>query len=617
MIPENVLRITEGRLHTNPAWTIKAFVQNASLEEKESKRLRAKFLAWMANREEDGFCFSRRARKYQLLRDYHWQSNLPQPPRVVGLLVDTDSEGFVNPLITSRSHNGWHVSRNYLPFHAEQIQDCLIKCLGSKFSLDKIVPELISFSIEDRLRELSKGDSMHIAGLLSVIDAMNDYSSAVFEKACAIVTPQGDDLIDVRSTHIKLEAFAREYEKASLLVAPKGFKVPNHLETCFPENVVWRVGSFRELADRLSDIGQLNVFLDPFPLDNAGLREAKNRLRWQCETCGNAAALEFAERLDNSVKVQGNTSLRISQAVHHELRELNRHVGRFAKAISYSETGLQELEKMGTRISSYEEIAIAKTQLAAGLFDGHDFDRGVSLLSPIVKEIGDDSSRVRAEVEIEVRNTLGRLQTINSDKSWRANFDYSISLQQDVDPLSIPRTRCYIVRGLLRNSQLDDARKEIEGLQQLNLAGFSATEQKFFQADLARRERCIWDDQDFENDENTFGGHPLGFYYQATARQPQRDPNDRAQRLERAAEEFRKDIGEFSEGNVLELFSLFVLWRRAVMLTEPELIEEYRDKVKEIIVNEAGPVQQHYLWKVELAEKTGDFEPLFDAVPYF
>ncbi len=615
-------RITQGRLRTNPVWTLQAFIQKASLDEKDSKRLRAKIFKWVAAREDEGFHFSPLARSHPLFEGHQWRCELLDEPRVVGLLVNNRSQGFVNPLITKRSSSGWRVTRNYLPFHVEQIQDALIKTLQeSGLSLTQSVPELIGFSIQEQLNELSSGESMHIAGLLSVIDSMNFHHCDLFARACAIVMPQGNDLVPVDSIITKLDAFEREYGSASLLVAPQGFKIPLHLRNCFPENLVWRVNSFSELAGRLSEAGQLERFAKEFTLNRTGLEEARKRIRWLQETSGNVAALEFAERLDLAVNFQSQTSLRISQAIEHDLRELNRHVGRFAKAISHSKSGVQKLERMGSRISSFQEIVVAKTQFAASLFDGHDFDRGVSELSKLVIKIQEDPSLVTAEVEIELRNTLGRLQVMCGQDGWEEHFRCSEMLQDEVDRENISRTRCYLIRGLLRDPSdpaLTEAAAEIKRLDELCPQGFARTELKFFAADMARRRGEIWADQQFEDDKNIFCGHPLGFYFQATARQSGRNPEDAAKRMEKAAAEFKKDIGEFSERNVLELFSFFVLWRRAIMLHQDDQAESQKNKIDEFLCHpDTRLMQKYYSNYIDHAEETNDFEPLFESVPYF
>ncbi len=623
-----LLRVTPGRLRSNPAWTSDAFFKNASLEPGSNfKQLKSTFHKWIYDREQEGYLFSTCARQHKVLEGYSWQSQLPPDPRVVGLVVDTQAtdprnKGFVNPLLTTRSSSGWRVTKNYLPFHPEQIQDALFQVLqASGLSLNNLVPEIIGFSIREELNVWTNGDSMIVAGLLSVIDTMNGNKSELFSKACAVVMPQDDRLVKVESLDVKLAAFAREYGKASLLVAPINFQVPEELKRCFPESVVWRVGSYQDLADKLVIEGQLSSFGKEFPLDIAGLNEARNRLKWLKETGGNAAALQFSERLDRAANLQSETSLRISQGIEHDLRELNRHVGRFAKAISHSESAVQKLEKMGTRISSFEEIVIAKTQLAASLFDGHDFEAGISMLNAVVSTVTREPSFVKAEVEIELRNTLGRLGVIagkQGSSDWQNQFDCSIKLQSDVDPANIARTRCYLARGLLRASRLEAAEKEIKNLRELNPSGFSRTELKFLEADLERRKGHIWEDADFENDADTHGGHPLGFYFQSTARQPGRPSSESIQRFRLAAIEFKKDVGEFSERNILELFSLFVLWRTAVLERNPKNALEQKELIDEFLCHsDACSMQAYYSNLICQADRSGDFEPLFNSVPYF
>ena len=385
------------------------------------------------------------------------------------MLVKEGREGFVTPLRTRKNPMGWKISRSYLPFEAGHIQDALVRLLdASAIGLEQSVPELCGFSIEEDLNEFASGSSMHIAGLLSVVDAMNGHSAEEFSCACAVVMPEDDNLSSVDSIDVKLTAFAREYGKASLLVCHPDYEVPETLAECFPESVIWRVDSFAGLAEKLMELDLLSAFTQR-PFSTGDLAEARRRLAWFTSERKTGEALKFAERLEGAVNKIGVSGLRVQQAIELELEELNRHSGRYIKAIQHSRSAVELLERLGS-VSSFQELLDAKVRLAAALLDGHQFDEGASMLEELLPTVESTSDLFTAESEVSFRNTLGRLKVLRKEDGWETLFRKSLELQKVVDRASIPRTRGYLVHSYLRSGQLEKAERELEVQEEYDLS---------------------------------------------------------------------------------------------------------------------------------------------------
>ena len=70
----------------------------------------------------------------------------------------------------------------------------------------RAVPERFAFTIRDLLGRHSNGQSMDVAGVLAVVREANS-RPLLLSRACAVVQPDGDNLVPVASVRPKLEAF--------------------------------------------------------------------------------------------------------------------------------------------------------------------------------------------------------------------------------------------------------------------------------------------------------------------------------------------------------------------------------------------------------------------------
>jgi pentatricopeptide repeat protein len=62
-------------------------------------------------------------------------------------------------------------------------------------------------------------------------------------------------------------------------------------------------------------------------------------------------------------------------------------------------------------------------------------------------------------------NTLGRARVILREAGWKELFQRSQDILLEWDPTDLPRTWCYLVHGLLRNSRLTEAWEMIRQLE--------------------------------------------------------------------------------------------------------------------------------------------------------
>ena len=226
------MQLTDGIIKTNLVWAIETQRRKLS-DPTDPLKGRLQLKEWIECLADKKVSFSHAARKHQLLK--HIPCELPPAPdpRVVGLLVQDGKTGFVNPLHTNVSARGWSVSKNYLPFRVGHIQDSLIRLLAAAgIGLENSVPEMVGFAIEEQLNEYANGSSMHIAGLISIIDAINGKSNNLFARACSVVMPSDDKFVAVDSIGIKLNAFVREFGEPSLLLCTSDFVMPD--EACSP-----------------------------------------------------------------------------------------------------------------------------------------------------------------------------------------------------------------------------------------------------------------------------------------------------------------------------------------------------------------------------------------------
>lgn len=621
---ESHIKLTDGKVLTNPIWALSIQAERAN--EYNLYDFQLSLWKWLKLLESKNIRFPARVKQeyLYLLPNAELEAYSPPDHRVIGLVVEhnsiTDQKvGLVNPLIVNINSRGWVVSHT-LPFQAGHIQDCLYRLLReSGLSIEDRVPELTGFSIREQLNELPTGSSMHVAGLIAVIDALNGKKSDLFRSVCAIVKPVENRLESVESIDTKLKGFRREYDKGSLLIRQKYCSEGEKWDSLF--ETVWEVNTFADLAHHLVNANQLNAVLHLNPFNKDSLESARTRIRWLCEEQKMHEALDFAERLERTVNAGEEPFLRVQQSVELELEELNRHLGRFDKAILHSRNAVESIESL-SNISCYQELYDAKIRLGAALYDGHEFQNAHDLLSPLLGEIEENPQLVTAESQYMLFNTLGRVKVILGEhpSNWNVLFEKSIRLQEIVDTDNIARTRCYLIHGLLRHHQLDEAEREIQKASKSNPDFYSHSFITFYIADLHRRlGKNTFEDTEFEKLGNHVDGYLFGFYLQATARQTCRKVEDRVERFLSAANEFNKEAGQLDDFSLLRLFSSFMEYSAALVQEKQDEAVKTHTAIIEFLEREnASALRDYYQELLPASDGTyEEMEKVLSAIPYF
>jgi hypothetical protein len=495
-------------------------------------------------------------------------------PGVVGLLFDEGGlrsrgsapRGFVTPL-TARAAEGWDVPKHF-PFQAAHLQDLLLRLVAaSTLSLDRAVPERLAFEIGDRLGQRAEGSSMHVAGLLAVLDTVAG-RPALLRGACAVVMPEGEELIPVGFIREKLEAFRREYGRGTLLVwHPDSKEEVTEFLPCFHQS--WSVRSLAELAGRAEEVSGRVRLLSPLlkhvELSHTDLSVAHHYLVGLIDREHRySPAYDLSRRLLQCGR-QPEVPVPLVRAVERRALDLARHLGYLEESEQLARRQVERLRQ--TTCTSYDERAEADVIHAASLYHLHRFEAIVDRLEPWRRQIHQDPLRFTPETRVKLFNTLARAQIALDREGWQELIEESVAILEDRDPNDRPRALCILAHGLLHRGDLSRAREVLDRAGGLPGSGpFPRWTRAFLEADLARREGRRFTDPEMEKaaPRGQFG-LPLGSYLQATARQ--HDCPDPAGRFARAAEAFRRDAGPPAPTNLLHcLASLMDLaaaaWRQ-------------------------------------------------------
>ena len=183
--------------------------------------------------------------------------------------------------------------------------------------------------------------------------------------------------------------------------------------------------------------------------------------------------------------------------------------------------------------------------LAAALYDSHRF--------PEIEELPETLVRAarRGPHASHPDDTGHGLQhfgagtgAVSGGAGWEELFRRSQDILREWDPIGppadlvLPRTWPAPPRAAERGGAVISQIEEQPGLNDL-----SRWSLRFLQAEHARQrgERWISEEMEIIRQEGHSVGHPFGFYYQATARQPGRTSDDSVERFRRASELFSKD----------------------------------------------------------------------------
>ena len=551
---------------TNPVWCYNEFLRRQNAKHVNPRKTQSGLASWIEQAQDLGVRFPSNLWEelFCFVASPHWEKPAERP-RVIGVLRSRGSgsnepTGFVTQ-VRAKSSSLWSVTDG-LPFKVGHIQDAfskLIQIPGS--SLEMIVPEAKPFEISDSLGQTPTGSSINIAGLLAVIDAWNGFKGTdlgdPLRCACAIVKPSGKALVPVGGICEKLDAFHRECGFGSMVVCATRTAQQFDLQKRF--TLVWRVEDFESLARWLSDAGLLRVVLEQRPLTIQYVAEAARILTKLRSTEGPKVALDFSRRLGRAAEQGGVESLRVKQRVNETLEDFNRHIGNFSEAVKHSERALQAQQSIGDKSSFQEEVEV-KVRLASAMYDAHQLEEAKKILEDLLRQYKSSPRVLNAEARVMLFNTLARLLVVTGADGWEPLYRASIELQRDFEPSSIGRTRCYLTHGLLRaRNRSAEVQKELSWFDEHEVDPYTKSFVKFYRAELYRQNPscglAFRQDEDFEK-----GGknHPYGFYLQATARQPGRDPDDRKERFEKAIMVFANEIGGYTHQNILHLVSHFI-----------------------------------------------------------
>lgn len=533
------LGIGESCLRTNPVWCLKELARERTLAAQPILR-RDEFKDQLPPGAWERFVGQSRT------------GTAPPDPRVVGLLVDRHGgQALVAPLDAALAAE-WYVVPS-LPFRTADLRN-LLGCVlrAANVSLAEVCQDFLPCDIRDRLGREALGASMTVAGLLAVLDAASQHRHPLLRCACAVVQPiDGERLGPVERTGDKLAAVQREYEHGTLLIRPSRCPEAAAFDACF-ENV-WRVDTIAGLARQLDDVKLLDIFRRTTPLDRHQIGVVSERVRVLIEKeHRHRDALALVLRLDeHPVAPDVPPSFRPDRC--RTIGELYRHLGLYADAIRVAKREFDRVHR--TSAVSYDDQIRAASDYAAAFYDPHQFERMVEILGPRRDALEADPRLVSPDVQVMVFNTLGRAQTALGDPGWEANFRRSMRIREQMYPFDTPRSANYLIHALLRHGRLKAAERLVDQMEAREaMSHFSRWMLRFLRADLARRQGGEpWFDSEMEcqNPASVPSGHPFGFYFQATARQPRRTPEGAAERFKKAQEFFLLDVADGDSRNIL------------------------------------------------------------------
>jgi tetratricopeptide (TPR) repeat protein len=530
---------------------------------------------------------------------------------VVGLLVDSNRIGLVTQILAT-SNSTWNVSSD-LPFRPTHIQS-LIQRLVLESRLEAGVPELLSFRIEDTLGERCEGDSMDIACLLAIIDCLNDARRVELSAAVAVVSPsEGSTLRPSGSIPEKLEAFCREFGRGSLLVRAVDCDQASRFDDRFDK--VWVVNDLAQLAHRLSECDLLNPLLNKVSLTHQHAHSLANYLK---ALLADEEKYPEAELLLDRLKKRVNeeTPPLMRYEIQSAEEDLHRHRGNFEKAIR-ARDHRKTLEQMPF-ITSYERMIDSDGQFAAALYDAHRFHEAVEILKGC-QQLWESKGELicSADKRSYVLNTLGRCLMVLGDPTWEKCLRDSMEIQEHISPMDVPRTKNYVIHGLLKNGRSSEASAELQ----------KAFEEDnpfrvWLMAEAARQQGITWTEvEDAEIHAISRSYHVYGFAIQAAARQVDRTPAQRIDYLTKASECFGYGV-QADLHNVKTLMRLTCDLAVAVIASKQQDIQNRIDEFMAFlaITPECDAFRRWYREPLEAVEATKSWESidrLFSAIPHF
>jgi hypothetical protein len=520
MVPDPIIecRMSTRRSLSNPILQSElAYARGVTLRDKESRRL-----ACLEELQQHQVPLHRIPRFEKVDATSLVKSN--ERIGVVGLLVDTNRVGLVTKIRVLQNIT-WKISPN-LPFRQQHIQ-LLIHQLILESHLDFGLPELLSFEIDDTLGERYEGDSMDIACLLAIIDCLAGCKTQVLGSAVAVVSPSMENILRPSGFITeKLSAFCREFDRGTLLVRSADCDEARCFDKFFDE--VWQVDNLDQLAYRLGEHDLLSPLLNKVTLKHHHANPVSNFLT---ELLAREEKLMEAERFLERLKQRVNQET--PPLMRYEIlsveQDLHRHLGNFDQAIEVR-SERKKLEQI-PYITSYQRMIESDTRFAAALYDAHRFSEAAEIMMGCRSLIEAKGELIcSAEIRSYMLNTLARSLTLLGKGGWEQYFRESMSIQEHISPVDIPRTRNFLIHSFLKNKLVSEAVAEFRYVT-IGSNPYSI----WLEAELTRQLGLTWDMHE-KTQLSTISKveHVYGFICQAVARQLERSLEQRIELLREA-----------------------------------------------------------------------------------
>jgi hypothetical protein len=475
------------------------------------------------------------------------KASRPWQPGVLGL-VHGEPGGCVVPLSVEPAVS-WRIAPQ-LPVDSRRLTDLLMGLLAEASAIEPgVLPEARAFVVTTPFPWSCVGTSMEVAAALAVLRCAAGAPPAL-ARSCALVEAAGSQLRPVDEIETKLRAFLRECGRGTLLVRHPGCRASAAFVDMFDE--VWSVSSLADLARILAPLGVFAAWSTKGPHGLAEADMVLSRLRDLHQAGPDHAAIVQLSRRALKSSWRGDVPPAIRHRPRLDLLRSLRHLGCYAEALQVGELWRQEVRELG-EASSLEQVADADLEFAAGLFDTADFERMLEILGPWLHRVELEPLCLSPGLRVRLWNTAARAMVRLPRDGWDALLRRSLDLQHRTDPASVPRTRNYLIEGLLRSGKSDEAEQQIVAADESNPDPTSKAWLAFYRADLARRQGCSWVSPEMEaaRPAARLANHPLGLYLQATARQPGRTAEDASERFAKASECFAFDAERGRAANVL------------------------------------------------------------------
>jgi hypothetical protein len=541
-------------------------------------------------------------------------------PGVMGLVVHRrHPTGLVVPLAPQSGE--WRTEPR-LPFGSEEIQNRLVRLLhATGLRHLGVVPERSGFVFENPLGEWVTGDSMTLAAVLAILDALGKQQHKLLRAACILTElSPGGDLGPVDEVDVKVAAAIRECGPLSLVICHRDTPIQDWFDDA-QLGELWPVGSFSELAERLYESRILTPMLRSAPLTRPEAKRVRDRIRWQVEqTHDYAGAADLGDRLQTC-----GGEAPIEPGVWAEIgsfrAEASRHQGRFADATALGHDILERARAQGV-LASEDEEADAAAEYAAALYDGHRFEEIPRVLQDFADIVVARPRSFRALTRVKVWNTLGRALVVLGRGNWEDLLRRSLELNTGLrDQGEVARTTGYLVYGLCWHGRADEALRELDTAGMLSDSPMSVW-QGFAVAKAYLAAGREWHDSDLDaaSPETHKPKHAFGLYLQATARQTGRCPSAAADRFRRAAAFMSAEAGD-SKGNICSFFAHALDMGAAAQEDDSAGWLRGTQALRAFLASpNAGPLQDYYrpgLDQLGSSPDASQAESFLRTIPYF